>query len=48
MNLTLKRKKENEKVEEQTLGTSNSEVFGDLGSLIGNTGRETRFYCAEE
>lgn len=25
-----------------------SEAFGDLGHLIGNTGRQTRFYCVEE
>lgn len=38
-NLTLKRKKENDEVEEWTLETSNSEVFGDLGSLIRNSQR---------
>ena len=30
------------------LRSQQSEVFGDLGHLIGNTGRQTRFYCVGE
>lgn len=34
VNLTFKRKKENNEVEECALETSNSEVFGDAGKKI--------------